>query len=838
MFSRALSPHGKTDKDIQLYLDVGELVMSIKDLVQEMLAKYSSNEEMLDAWIQWASNPTSKSAGFGLDENYPLITSNMLQRFSINREDAEKCVNALKEESGKLRNSGCSVNDLRNEIIGQAESSRTWCRILKEKLEKSSLDAKRVAYLLITLKSRGFEINYSPYWFRSGLDSLDQFFAYYIAAYGKIYSKSIEDELFRIGLWNKLWYKPVKSSGRIQTVIAPLPTLEELGFNEADFVERKDVKQIIEQLFSDRRFRELEVLDEMSKAPFGFLRFNDEVSSIKEIASICGVYGNVVAISPFLLDQVRDILHAQKQVRIRNFGQKTENILTQFCDALWPECELTSNVEGEQTLWRLDSSVHPRLYIYLAVWLTESDLSRLFHDRSINAIFIVLNQAIPSARRILSSKIVNFRYLELLLPAGDSFRHEKVTGERFGYSDRIIELITKKSVAGLKVSEAPKVIETQVSKTLLVQNPKNENPIPTAAPFESQFLTVLLGTNSKGLVSWVPAQERNWSMSIVGSAGTGKTQILKGILGELQKHAVPYLLFDFRNDYSERGSDTSDFGKLLDLGKISINPLELDASNKPLDQKHQVSDIIDLVYKIGDRQTEYVRQAIQRAYEKRGILNDKPETWKNLYPTFTDVEDALKSMAEEGPSEVRSSIGGIFARLSPIFEYQVFSSTNTVIPFEALIKGQTIVSLGALPNDNLKAIVCEFMLRKLRYFLYSLSESRSPRLFAVIDEAHRLKYEREASAGILLKEGRKYGVGLILATQDPVDFTDLVYNNVGAILSLQLNEPKYAKNVGEKIGVTGDEIKDGLSEKFSAYVRFSNSPGAIKFKIKPYYERI
>ena len=137
-----------------------------------------------------------------------------------------------------------------------------------------------------------------------------------------------------------------------------------------------------------------------------------------------------------------------------------------------------------------------------------------------------------------------------------------------------------------------------------------------------------------------------------------------------------------------------------------------------------------------------------------------------------------------------------------------------------------------------KPLSANLCLRKLRYYLYSLSESRDPRLFAVIDEAHRLKYEKETSAGTLLKEGRKYGIGLVLATQDPVDFTELVYNNVGATLSLQLNEPKYAKNVAEKIGVSGESLKDGLSEKFSAYVRFSNSPKPIKFKIKPYYERV
>ena len=96
-------------------------------------------------------------------------------------------------------------------------------------------------------------------------------------------------------------------------------------------------------------------------------------------------------------------------------------------------------------------------------------------------------------------------------------------------------------------------------------------------------------------------------------------------------------------------------------------------------------------------------------------------------------------------------------------------------------------------------------------------------------------YERETSTGQLLKEARKYGVGLVLATQDPVDFTEVVYNNIGALVSLQLNEPKYAKKVAENLGVKMKDLIEGLSEKFSAYVRFSRS-NAIKFRITPYFK--
>ncbi len=351
-------------------------------------------------------------------------------------------------------------------------------------------------------------------------------------------------------------------------------------------------------------------------------------------------------------------------------------------------------------------------------------------------------------------------------------------------------------------------------------------------------LKILLGRDENNKeIFWEPKKEINWSFVIVGSAGTGKTQTVKAILSEFAKFKLPYIIFDFRNDYISKTKE-SEFGQILDLSTISINPLELDGDNTPKDQKYQISDIVDLVYNIGERQVGYIRSAIKRSYEDKGINEEDEDSWNNVPPTFDDIQNNLNRLFEEGDSGTRSSIEGIFARLDPIFDYGIFSA-KTVMPFEKIMKGQTVVNLGILPNEKLKAVVCEFFMRKLRYYLDKIGESREPRLYVIIDEAHRLKYEREASAGQLLKEARKYGVGMLLSTQDPVDFTDVVYNNIGGIMSLQLTDPKYAKSIAEHLGgkVTWQNVKNDLSSKFSAYVKFSQNPAAIRFGVIPHYER-
>ncbi len=372
----------------------------------------------------------------------------------------------------------------------------------------------------------------------------------------------------------------------------------------------------------------------------------------------------------------------------------------------------------------------------------------------------------------------------------------------------------------------------------------DDSPIPSThditfpPPLIKKEINILLGQDENQQdIYWIPENERNWNFVIVGTAGTGKTQTVKAILSEFKKSQIPYIIFDFRKDFILNGNQKSDFGRILDLNSISINPLELDVIS-PKDQKYQISDIIDLVYNLGDLQLGNIRKAIKASYEQKGISEEDNKTWKIEPPTFKDLQINLEKLAEKADSRTKTSIEGIFARLDPIFDYKIFSA-KTNLSFKKILEENTVIDLGILPNENLKAIVSEFFLQKLRYYLNSLSESIYPKFYIIIDEAHRLKYEKNSSIGQFFKEARKYGVGIILSTQDPVDFTELVYNNLGGILSLQLNEPKYAKKISEHLGgdIKWQEIKNDLSSKFSAIVKFTSAPNAIKFKISPYFKR-
>lgn len=458
--------------------------MSIKSHVPLILANCSNNSPMIDAWIQWALNPTSPTAGYGLEENYSFIRSNLMERYLMSTDDAEQYVQALRDHASSLITSGCDIRDLRKGIIEEAKSNGIWSKIVKEKLEQSSPDAKKAVYLLLYLKFQGYfrwnpADNYDKFSFGIGAWSqfMKHFNVFYIAAYGKTFSKHVNEELFKIGLWNKLWYKPCRSPGEIEIVMMPFPTLEEFNFDEANTAQKIDVKQLIERLFLDRRFEQLAFIDEVTKAPFGLRWFKQEVPSLEGIAAISEKEGYNVAISPFLLEQTRDQLNSCKQELILDLGEKIEKALTQLCEEKWPECERTCKAKGQQSLWRIDSANYSPLYVYLAPWLTEADVNTLFPDKGLSAIFIVLTQSIPAIKQVLFNKITAFRYLEILSPSGGGFQCWKVMGERFGYTDRIIELIGKVN-AKSNNNQNPQKLPSSGSETLSVEKLGSEKMLP------------------------------------------------------------------------------------------------------------------------------------------------------------------------------------------------------------------------------------------------------------------------------------------------------------------------------------------------------------------------
>jgi hypothetical protein len=83
------------------------------DRVQKVLEQHSQTERMMDAYWQWATNPTPPSAGYALVENGGFIATNLMVRYG---ESCMGMVQQLAAECQELRRED-SVYDLQQAIV-------------------------------------------------------------------------------------------------------------------------------------------------------------------------------------------------------------------------------------------------------------------------------------------------------------------------------------------------------------------------------------------------------------------------------------------------------------------------------------------------------------------------------------------------------------------------------------------------------------------------------------------------------------------------------------------------------------------------------------------------
>lgn len=83
------------------------------DLVRRVLDRHRTDERMLDAYWQWASNPTPAAVGYALEENCGFIATNLMNRYG---KPAIELVTRLSDECSDLRQEA-KVHDLRQAIM-------------------------------------------------------------------------------------------------------------------------------------------------------------------------------------------------------------------------------------------------------------------------------------------------------------------------------------------------------------------------------------------------------------------------------------------------------------------------------------------------------------------------------------------------------------------------------------------------------------------------------------------------------------------------------------------------------------------------------------------------
>lgn len=404
--------------------------------------------------------------------------------------------------------------------------------------------------------------------------------------------------------------------------------------------------------------------------------------------------------------------------------------------------------------------------------------------------------------------------------------------EKIEEEDHLIKpKIPEKKVLKPSAPKIEKIHSTEVSKPDL------------GVLLDEKSLNIFLGNDFKGKkIEWRPLNEPNAHLIIVGQPGVGKTQTLLAIIKELKQQGINSIIFDFKKDYFLLKGKIQNLINIDAKEGITINPLELESEQgtDPKDKKYQISLILKNIYNLGDVQEQMLRNAIKLTYEEAGIIEEDKETWVNTAPNFTQIRKILENMlSSPGFKSNRKEIDRLITRLDPIFDINLFSK-KTEIRFDEIINNVTIIDFSQLPTEDLSKVAAEFLLRKIKYYIYKMKpleqfgDKNFFRFYCIIDEGHRLAYDKSPLADIM-RELRSYGIGIILASQRPSDFSNTIFANASTKICLGLPLEKDAKFMEKQISISWKEIKN--LKPFNGYFKSIENKKAIMIEIKPFYER-
>lgn len=270
------------------------------------------------------------------------------------------------------------------------------------------------------------------------------------------------------------------------------------------------------------------------------------------------------------------------------------------------------------------------------------------------------------------------------------------------------------------------------------------------------------------------------NMGIIGTMGTGKTQFARSVIAQFSKESihnvegkpVGMLVFDYKGDYKDKefldavNGTCYKFNYPFNPLKLVVND-EVEGMNLPAITADRIADSFAKAYGLGLKQQSNIKQVIIDTYKDAGITKE-PSTWKNPVPT---MEQVIEKYFETYDANDKA-----FALFDKLRDYTIFTTddSNCVSLFEWL-NSVRVIDLTLYPDDTKKVIVSlilDLFYAEMRQLGGSKQENgfRELRAMIMVDEAHQFLKKDFNSFRSIISEGRMFGVGMILSTQNVSDF--------------------------------------------------------------------
>lgn len=285
-------------------------------------------------------------------------------------------------------------------------------------------------------------------------------------------------------------------------------------------------------------------------------------------------------------------------------------------------------------------------------------------------------------------------------------------------------------------------------------------------------------------VRWPLTVRGNPHLLVAGLPGMGKTTCLLNLCRQMLAVHIGTIIFSYHQDIDEKLQMLVGSVRFVDFHGLGFNPLRvIDRQSRMayLDVAGAVRDIFTAIFpELGDIQGERIRRALKESFKENGWDDPKVALEGLCEPEFRRFLEILR----QDPKPDRG-LRTVLTRLDELDDYGFFDARE----FEHSLwesDQPIVIRVHKTQNENLQKAFASLVFYGLYKDMFRRGLQSHITHAVVFDEAHR-------AAGLKLiptmaKECRKYGISLVVASQEAKDFNVSLFSAIANYLVLRLTE--------------------------------------------------
>lgn len=282
-------------------------------------------------------------------------------------------------------------------------------------------------------------------------------------------------------------------------------------------------------------------------------------------------------------------------------------------------------------------------------------------------------------------------------------------------------------------------------------------------------------------VTWSPSIASNPHLMIAGLPGMGKTTCLINICRQLVAGKILPIVFSYHDDIDEKLAETIPGLSYSDGRRLGYNPMRV-TKEGPLSHitsAGELRDIFSAIFQdLGELQLEQLRGAIKRSFQEVGWGDEASHG--HTPPPFRRFLELLRQQPK--PDKGTQTL---LMRLNELDDFSFFDAGQGATSLLDSACPQ-IVRVHACGSEAVQRAYSSFILYSIYQDMFRRGRPDRITHAVIFDEAHRAAKLKLIPT--MAKECRKYGLAMIVASQEAKDFDTSLFSAIANYLILRVTD--------------------------------------------------